>query len=98
MEVNIDPRKKQSIIQQAKLKLPKCPSCKRNNWLEFNKSDHFRNCENIFNKQKHLIDKKVLRKYHYFTTRIIFANKKTREISCSMANTTYKSTEDMIII
>ena len=51
-------RKKQPIIQQQ---LPNCPSCKRNNWLEFDKGYYCRNCEYMINKQKHQIDKKLLR-------------------------------------
>ena len=31
------PENKQPIIQQQKTTLPNCPSCKRNNWLEFDK-------------------------------------------------------------
>ena len=31
------PKNKQSIQQQPKFNLPNCPSCKRNNWLEFDK-------------------------------------------------------------
>ena len=30
------PKKKLSIQQQQKFNLPNCPTCKRNNWLEFN--------------------------------------------------------------
>ena len=48
------------------------------------------------NKQKHLIDKKVLGQDHYFSTRLNYANKKIREIWMNMINTTYNSTEDMI--
>ena len=32
------PRNKQPIKEQQKPKPPKCPSCKRKNWLEFDKS------------------------------------------------------------
>ena len=31
------PNNKQPIIQQREIKLPNCPSCKRNDWLEFDK-------------------------------------------------------------
>ena len=49
---------KQPISQQRKSNLPSCPSFKRNNWLEIDKSYNCRNCEYIINKQKHRIDKK----------------------------------------
>ena len=49
------PKNKQPIIQKQ---LPNCPSCKQNNWLEFDKGYYCRNCEYIINKQKHEIDKK----------------------------------------
>ena len=52
------PKKKQPIIQQPKFKPPNCPSCKRNNWLEFQKGYYCKNCENIINKKKHQKDKK----------------------------------------
>ena len=35
--VKIYPKNKQTSIQQQKFKPPKCPSCKRNNCLEFDK-------------------------------------------------------------
>ena len=64
------PKNKQPIIQQPKFKPPNCPSCKRNNWLEFDKSYDCRNCEYIINKQNHQIDKKVLRQDRDFSTRL----------------------------
>ena len=88
---------KQPIIQQPKFKLPNCPSCKQNNWLEFDKGYYCKNCEFNINKQKHQIDKKVLRQDHNFSTRLIYANKKIREIYYSMVNTRDNSTEYMII-
>ena len=88
------PKNKQPIIQQPKL--PICPSCKRNNWLEFDKGYYCKNCEFIFNKQKHQIDKKVLRQGRDFSTRLNYANTKIRDIYIIMVNTTYKSSEDMI--
>ena len=36
------PRNKQPIIQQQ---LPNFPSCKQNNWLEFDKGSYCKNCE-----------------------------------------------------
>ena len=65
-------------------------------WLEFDKSYYCQNCEVIINEQKQQIDKKVLRKDHYFSTRLPFANKKIREICMNMLSTTYNSSEDMI--
>ena len=89
-------KNKQPIIQQQKFKPPNCPSCKQNNWLDFDKGYHCKNCEYIINKQKHQIDKKVLRQSHDFSTRLNYSNKKIREIFINMVNTTYNSTEDMI--
>ena len=90
------PKNKQPIVQQQKFKLPNCPSCKQNNWIEFNKGYYCRNCEYIINKQKHQIDKNVLRQDRDFSTRLNYANKKIREIYINMVNTNYNSTEDMI--
>ena len=42
---------------QPKHKPPNCPSCKRNNWLEFDKGYYCKNCEYNINKQKRLIVK-----------------------------------------
>ena len=91
------PKNKQSIVQQSKFKPPNCPNCKQNNWLEFDKGFYCQNCEYIINKQKHQIDKKVLRQSHDFSTRLNYANKKIREIYINMVNTTYNSTEDIFI-
>ena len=90
------PRNKQPIIQQQKYNLPNCPSCKRNNYLKFDKGYYCKNCEYIINKKKHQIDKQVLRRGRDFATRLNYANKKIREIYINMVNTTYKTTEDMI--
>ena len=84
---------KQPIIQKQ---LPSCPSCKQNNWLEFDKGYYCTICEYIINKQKHQIDKKVLRQSHDFSTRLNYANKKIRDIYINMVNTKYNSIEDMI--
>ena len=59
------PKNKQPNIQQREIKLPNCPSCKRNNWLEFDKG-----CEYIINKQKHQINKNILRQDRDFSTRL----------------------------
>ena len=53
------PKNKQPIIQQPKFKPPSCPICKRNNWLEFDKSYYCKNCEYITNKNIRLIKKFV---------------------------------------
>ena len=90
------PKKKQPNIQQKKFKPPNCPTCKQNIWLEFDKGHYCTNCEYIIHKQRHQIDKKVLRQDRDFSTRLNYANKKVREIYINMANTTYNSTEDMI--
>ena len=84
------PKKK----QQHKFKLPDCPSCKRNNWLEFNKGFYCKNCEYIIDKKKHQIDKKVRRQDRYFSTRLPYAKKRIREIYISMAN--INTTDNMI--
>ena len=89
-------KNKQSINQQQKFDLPNCPSCKQNNWLEFDKGYYCTDCEYIINKQKHQIDKKVLRQDRDFSTRLNYANKKIIEIYIIMVNTNYNSTEDMI--
>ena len=96
MEVKNYPKSKQPTQQQQNFKPPNCPICKQNYWLEFDKGCCCQNCEYIINKQKHQIDKKVLRQGHKFSTRLPYANKKISEISYSMVNTTYNPTEDMI--
>ena len=88
-------KNKQPIIQQQP-KLPNCPSCKRNNWIEFNKGYYCKNCEYIINKQKDQIDKKILRQDGDFSSRLNYANKKIRDIWMNMVNTNYNTTEDMI--
>ena len=61
------PKNKQPNIQQQ---LPNCPSCKQNIWFEFDKSYYCTNCEFIINKQKHQIDKNLLRQDRDFSTRL----------------------------
>ena len=90
------PKIKQPIQQQSKFKPPNCPSCKQNIRLEIDKGYYCRNCEYIINKQKHLIDKQVLRQDRDLSTRLNYAIKKTRDIWMNMVNTTYNSTEDLI--
>ena len=89
------PKNKQPIFQQHKFKPPYCPTCKQNNWLEFDKGYHCKDCEYIINKQKHQIDKNVLRQDRDFSSRLNYANKKIRDIWMNMVNTKYNST-DMI--
>ena len=96
LEVKNYPKNKQPVIQQQKFKPPNCPSCKQNNWLEFDKGFYCQNCEYIINKQKHQINKNILRQSHDFSSRLNYANKKIREIYINMVNTNYNSIEDMI--
>ena len=56
--------------------LPNCLPCKRNNWLAFDKGYYCANCEYIINKQRHQIDKKVLRQERDFSTRLNHAKKR----------------------
>ena len=44
--------KKPNIQQRS----TNCPTCERNNWLEFVKGYYCTNCEYIINKQKHQVD------------------------------------------
>ena len=74
------PENKQQVKKQSKFNLPSCPSCKRNNWLEFDKGYFCKNCEYNINKQRYKIDKKVLRQDREFSTRLNYANKKIRKI------------------
>ena len=85
-------KNKHPIMQKQ---LSNFPSCKQNNWLEFDKGYYCLNCEYIINKQKHQIDKLVLRQSHDFSSRLNYANKKIREIYINMVNTNYNTTEDM---
>ena len=96
LKVKNYPKYKQPVIQQQKFKPPNCPSCKQNNWLEFDKGYYCTNCENIINKQKHQIDKKILRQDRDFSTRLNYANNKIRSIWMNMVHTNYNTTEDMI--
>ena len=64
--------------------------------LEFDKGYYCTNCEYIINKQKHQIDKQVLRQDRVFSNRLNYANKKIREIWMNLVKTTYNSTKDMI--
>ena len=90
------PKSKQPIIQRQKFKPPRCPNCKRNSWLDFDKGYQCKNYEYIINKQKHQIDKMILRQEIDFSTRLNYANKKIRDILINMVNTNYNSTEELI--
>ena len=89
-------KKKQPVTHQPQFKPPSCPICKQNNWLEFDKGYYCKNCEYIINRQKHQIDKKVLREDRNFSTRLNYAKKKIREIWMNKVITTYNSTEEII--
>ena len=93
---NYPKKNKEPIIQQQKFKPANCPSCKRNNWLGFDKGYLCRDCEYIINKQKHQINKNVLRQGRDFSTRLNYANKKKGDIWMNMVNTNYNTTEVMI--
>ena len=84
------PKNKQPIFQKQ---LPNCPTCKQNNWLEFDKGYYCTNCEFIINKQKHQIDKKVLRQDHDFSSRLNYSIKKIGEI---YVNKAYFSLDNVI--
>ena len=86
------PKKKQPNIHP----LPNCPSCKRKNWLELDKGYYCKKCEYMFNRQRHQIDKNLLRQDHDFSTRLNYANQKLGKIWINLVNTTYISTEGMI--
>ena len=81
------PKNKQSNFQQPKFKPPNYPSCKRNNWLEFDKGYFCRNCEIISTNKNNKLIKKVLRQDHNFSSRLPYANKKIREIWMNSVNT-----------
>ena len=49
----------------------------------------------IVKEQKHQIDKKVLRQYHKFSTRLPFSEKTIREINFSLAKAKYETTQDI---
>ena len=93
---NYPKNEKQPTVQQQKFKPPNCPSCKRNKWLEFDKGYYCKKCEFIINKEKHHIDKNILRQDRDFSTRLNYAKKKIRELFISMVNTNYNSTQDKI--
>ena len=66
--------------------MPNCPNCKRNTWLEFDKGHYCKNCEYIKSKQKHQINKKILRQDQDFSSRLNYAKSKIGEIYISIAN------------
>ena len=69
------PKNKQANIHHPIFELPHCPSCKQNNWFEFNKSYYFQNDYCVINKQKHQVDKKVRRQDQNFSTTLPHAKK-----------------------
>ena len=69
-------KNKQPNIQQRKFDLPNCPSCKQNNWLEFDKGYYCKNCEYNINKQKHQINKIIHKQSQDFSTRLNYSIKK----------------------
>ena len=73
------PQKEQPVIQQPKFYPPNCPSCKTNKRSEFDKGWCCQICEFIFKKQKHQIDRKVLRRDQKFSMRLPYADKNIRE-------------------
>ena len=77
---NYPKNEKQPIIQQPKFKPFNCPSFRRNNWLEFDRGYYCKNCEYIISKQKHHIEKKILRQDHDFSTRLNYAKKNSRNM------------------
>ena len=89
LEFETHPEKKQPIQQQTKFNPPDCLSCKLNHLTEM--SHEYicltPECEFIMNKRKHPIDKKLFRQGRNFSTRLSYANKKTRETFYSMADT-----------
>ena len=64
------PKNKQTIIKQPKFEPPNCPSYKRNLWLDFDKAYYCKNYEYFVAKQKHQIERRVLRQDLYFSTRL----------------------------
>ena len=48
VEVKV-PKNKRPHIQQPKFNLPSSPTCKQNNWLDFDKGYYCKNCEKIIN-------------------------------------------------
>ena len=40
--VKNNPNNKQPVVQQRKTKPPKCPTCKQNNWFEFDEGYYFK--------------------------------------------------------
>ena len=63
--------------------------------MDFDMGYYCENCEQIIDKQKHQIDKKVRRQDHKFSSPLTFAYEKIGEIWMKMINTTYNTTEDM---
>ena len=86
-------KNKQPNNQQRNFDLPQCPSCKQNNWLEFDKGYCCKNCEYIINKQKHQININIHRQSQDFSTRLNYSIKKIRDIYVNIA---YLSLDNVI--
>ena len=95
LEVESYPKKEKPIIEKGKINLSFCPICEEN-WVDFDRGYYCQNCEFIISKQKHQIDRKVLRQDKNFSTRLPCANKKMTEFHFFMVNIKYKSADDMI--
>ena len=72
------------------------PSCKQRIWIEFDKSYICPKIECGIKKQKHQIDKEVIRRDIKLSTRFYFANKKISEINFSMIKIKFKTTEEIV--
>ena len=76
------PEIKNPRIEKPKIKLSFCPLCTRNNWTEYTHGCFCRTLEFDINtiKQRHVTDKKLHRQDRYFSSRLPYANKETREV------------------
>ena len=70
------PKKRQPNIQQRKINLFLCPSCKKNIWLELDGGFSVRIENLILLNRSIILIKKVLKQDHYILTRLNYANKK----------------------
>ena len=59
-EVKIYPKKKEPVIEEAKIFLPNCPSSRQNYSVELDRCYQCQYCDFIVNRQKHQIDKMYL--------------------------------------
>ena len=79
-KLHLIPKTKNHFFEKPKSNLPNYPCRKQNIWVENTLGYYCPGCEIIINKQNHQIDEKVLRQNRYFSTRLPYANKKSREI------------------